>query len=207
MGFFDDVRQVLVAGGALGRAPPMSNELEASMTVDGNKAKVVVEATNKDSSFLNFMNVERQRRRAGSFTKPQQVRLVQTGPGRYEADIDANDPGAYVAVINYRGAKANQQGMTLAGTVVNTSPELRELKSNDSLLAQVADRTGGRVLPPFDPAAANLFTREGLYENASPLPIWDILIPILLAPDDYRCRDPQDRVGLGQHQAHGGERS
>ena len=44
--------------------------------------------------------------------------------------------------------------MTLAGTVVNTSPEMRELKSNDSLLYQIADRTGGRCLPPFDPAGA-----------------------------------------------------
>ena len=44
----------------------------------------------------------------------------------------------------------------------------------------VADRTGGRMLPPFDAAAANLFTREGLLPTASPLPIWDILVPILL---------------------------
>ena len=64
---------------------------------------------------------------------------------------------------------------------MNTSPELRDLKSNESLLRQVADRTGGKYLPPFDPAGANLFRREGLYENASPLPIWDILIPMLLA--------------------------
>jgi len=35
----------------------MSNELEATMQVDGNKAKIVVEALNKDAAFLNFMNV------------------------------------------------------------------------------------------------------------------------------------------------------
>jgi hypothetical protein len=84
-------------------------------------------------------------------------------------------------VINYREAKGNKQGMTLAGTNVNTSPELRELKSNDSVLHQVADRTGGNYLPPFDPAAADVFRRQGLFENASPLPIWDLLIPVLLA--------------------------
>jgi uncharacterized membrane protein len=160
--------------------PPMSNELEATMTMEGNKAKIVVEALNRDASFLNFMNVSASVVGPDA-SKPEQVRLVQTGPGRYEAEIDANDPGAYVSVINYRGAKGGQQGMTLAGTVVNTSPELRELKSNDSLLFQVAERTGGRVLPPFDPATADLFTREGLSPTASPLPIWDILIPMLLA--------------------------
>lgn len=160
--------------------PPMSNDLEATMTVEGNKARIVVEALNKDASFLNFMSVSA--RVVGPDTsKSDQVNLVQVGPGRYEALIDANDPGAYVGVISYRGVKSGQQGTTLAGTVVNTSPELRELKSNDSLLAQVADRTGGKVLPAFDPAGANLFRREGLSRSASPLPIWDILIPILLA--------------------------
>ncbi len=160
--------------------PPMSNDLEATMSVEGNKAKIVVEALNKDAAFVNFLNVS-----ASVVTpdanKTEQVRLVQTGPGRYEAEIDANDPGAYVGVINYRGAKSGEQGMTLAGTVVNTSPEMRELKSNDSLLYQIADRTGGKVLPEFDAAGADIFRREGLSPSASPLPIWDILIPILLA--------------------------
>ena len=137
--------------------PPMSNDLEASMTVEGNKAKITVEALNKDASFLNFLNVNASVVGPDPSAKPQQVRLVQTGPGRYEAEIDANDAGAYVGVINYRGAKTNAQGMTLAGTVVNTSPELRDLKSNDSLLYQIADRTGGEVLPPFDASAAASF--------------------------------------------------
>jgi hypothetical protein len=71
--------------------------------------------------------------------------------------------------------------MTLAGAVENTSPELRDLSSNDSVLTQVAARTGGKVLPPFDPADSNLFRRDGLTQTASPLPIWDVLVPILLA--------------------------
>ena len=109
--------------------------------------------------------------------------LVQTGPGKYEAEIDANDPGSYVSVINYRNAKGSQQGMTLAGTNVNTSPELRDLKSNESLLRQVADRTGGKYLPPFDPTEERIYfaCRGSSWHPASPLPIWDILIPLLLA--------------------------
>src|SRR5438105_848167 len=71
--------------------------------------------------------------------------------------------------------------MMLSGMVVNQSPELRELKSNNSLLQQVAQRTGGRVLEPWNPDAANLFDRADLPPSSSPLPIWDILIPILLA--------------------------
>jgi hypothetical protein len=110
---------------------------------------------------------------------PQSVRLVQTGPGTYEAEFDAKDPGAYVGVVSYTGAD-NQQGMTLSGLVVNTSPELRELRSNDALLNQIAQRTKGNVLKPFDPAAADLFSRQGLVQGASPMPIWDLMLPFLL---------------------------
>jgi hypothetical protein len=108
------------------------------------------------------------------------VRLVQTGPGTYEGEFDAPDPGNYVAVLNYHGPQ-NQGGVMLSGMAVNSSPELRDLKSNESVLHEVARKTGGRVLTPFDAANANLFNRDGLQKTASPLPIWDILIPILLA--------------------------
>ena len=37
------------------------------------------------------------------------------------------------------------------------------------------------MLDPWDVEGAKLFTREGLIRSASPLPTWDILIPILLA--------------------------
>jgi uncharacterized membrane protein/Mg-chelatase subunit ChlD len=162
--------------------PAMSPDFEVttSQTNDG-KGKIVVEALNKDSTFLNFLSVNASVVGPTAGQKPDQVRLVQTGPGRYEGEFDARDPGAYCAVVNYRGAKADQAGYTLSGMVVNTSPELRELRSNDPLLLQVAERTGGRVLPPWDPAGAELFTRDGLTQTASPLPIWDILLPILMA--------------------------
>jgi hypothetical protein len=63
---------------------------------------------------------------------------------------------------------------------VNASPELRDLKSDDAALKQIAERTKGRVVTPFD-ADIPLFTRDGLRVTSSPLPIWDILLPILLA--------------------------
>ena len=53
----------------------------------------------------------------------------------------------------------------------------------------IARRTGGRVLEPFNAENAELFAREWtdvagnkqvLFRSASPLPVWDILIPILL---------------------------
>ena len=45
----------------------------------------------------------------------------------------------------------------------------------------LGERTGGRVLKPFDESSADLFTRDGLAVTDSPQSIWDLLVPWLLA--------------------------
>jgi hypothetical protein len=104
---------------------------------------------------------------------------VQTGPGTYTADFDAKAPGNYVVVLSYPGANG-AKGVLPSGMSVNTSPELRDLHSNESVLQQIAERTGGKVFKPFEPITPELFSRDGLKITASPLPIWDLLIPVLL---------------------------
>jgi len=157
--------------------PPQSADFDVQTNAQDGKGKITVEALSKDSTFLNFLSIAGQV--IGPDMKPRSIHLVQTGPGTYTGDYDANDPGNYVAVMNYHGA-ANQGGVMLSGMAVNSSPELRDLKSNQAVLQSVADRTGGRMLPAFDADRADLFTRDGLAPTASPLPIWDILLPILL---------------------------
>ncbi len=157
--------------------PPMSSDFDVQITQSGDKGKISVEALNKDNGFLNFLSVGGTV--VGPDMKPINVRLVQTGPGTYEGEFDVADPGNYVAVLNYRGG-GNTSGVMLSGMAVNSSPELRDLKSNETVLHEIASKTGGRVLEPFSPDSADLFTREGLTRTASPLPIWDIMIPILL---------------------------
>ncbi|MGH7177540.1 MAG: hypothetical protein ACREJC_09190, partial [Tepidisphaeraceae bacterium] len=156
---------------------PMSADFDVQTTQVGDKGKITVEALNRDSAFLNFLSIGGQV--VGPDLKPRNVRLVQTGPGTYEGQFDADLPGTYVAVLNSRGPKG-EGGILLSGMAVNATPELRDLKSNQTMLREVAARTGGRVLSPFDAANANLFTRDGLRATSSPLPIWDILIPIAL---------------------------
>jgi Ca-activated chloride channel homolog len=157
--------------------PPQSADFDVQTTAENGKGKITVEALSKDSTFLNFLSIAGQV--IGPDMKPHTVHLVQTGPGTYTGEYEANDPGNYVAVLNYHGA-ANEGGVMLSGMAVNSSPELRDLQSNQSILQSVADRTGGRMLSPFDADHADLFTRDGLAPTSSPLPIWDILIPILL---------------------------
>jgi uncharacterized membrane protein len=157
--------------------PPQSADFDVQTSAQDGKGKITVEAVGKDNSFLNFLSVDGQV--IGPDMKPRTVHLVQTGPGTYTGDYEANDPGNYVAVLNYHGA-GNQAGVMLSGMSVNSSPEMRDLKSNPAVLQSIADRTGGRMLPPFDPEQADLFTRDGLTPTNSPLPIWDLLLPVLL---------------------------
>jgi uncharacterized membrane protein len=162
--------------------PPQSADFEVHTSAVDGKGKLTVEALGRDSAFLNFLSVSGQV--IGPDMKPRPVHLVQTGPGTYSGDYEANDPGNYVAVLNYHGGggegSANQAGVILGGMAVNSSPELRDLQSNHPVLQAIADRTGGRMLPAFDADHADLFNRDALYPTSSPLPIWDILLPILL---------------------------
>ncbi|HEX2971749.1 MAG TPA: VWA domain-containing protein [Tepidisphaeraceae bacterium] len=167
--------------------PQMSSDFTVSTDRNGDKARLTVEATNKDAGFTSFLNFRAIM--VDPENKRHDVKLLQTGPGTYVADFTTPLPGSYVVQLQYNGPNS-QQGWLVAGVAVNDSPEMRELKSNDLLLEQIAKQTGGRVLPAFDAAGADLFNRKGLVRGSSPLPVWDILLPILmgLLLMDVACR-------------------
>ena len=158
--------------------PAESANFETSVTTAGDRGKIVVEAVDGNADFQNFLKM------GGQVLTPDgksiSVDLKQTKPGTYEADFPAGDAGNYVVALAYTGADG-KQGVMRSGTVVNTSPELRDLRSNMAALQHVADATRGRVLNPFRPEGTTLFTRAGLTPSHSPLPIWDWLLPILMA--------------------------
>ena len=177
-----------VSGGAFGvfwaqavryvSRPPESSDFDVRVTSEGGRGKIVVEALDRENAFRNFLSVE------GTVVGPdgsqQSVRLVQTGPGTYEADFAAGESGNYVVGLAWSG-QGGQSGQMRSGVSVNASPELRELRSNLANLQRIADATGGRMLRPFDAASANLFDRTNLPRSSSPQPWWDRLIPWLLA--------------------------
>jgi uncharacterized membrane protein len=160
--------------------PPMSTDFDVQTTQVGNRGHVVVKANSKDTGFLNFMNMTGTV--LGPDAQPVPVKLVQTGPGTYEADFDAPLEGNYVIPLHFVGKNSGGDvgGDLMGGLTINGAPEQRDLQSNDALLQHVADATGGRMLTPFEVESAGLFSRDGLIVSASPLPIWDILIPVLL---------------------------
>lgn len=113
----------------------------------------------------------------GDSGEATEIRLGQVAPGVYEARVDGVDGGQVVAVV--RPSLGQERlppvvgGMTLAG-----GEEFRSLRSNEPLLAEIAETTGGRVLDLAAPEAADLFDRSGIPPRITSVPIF---LPLMLA--------------------------
>jgi uncharacterized membrane protein len=160
--------------------PPMKGDFNIDISQQNEKAHIVVEGLGEGGSFRSFLNIHGKVAGPDSRQAPMDVQLKETGPGRYEANFDAETPGTYVAGLEYQSPEGDN-GMLLGGLSVNSSAEMRDLHSNDALLNEITERTRARPpLMPFDSLGADLFTREGLTPVFAPLPIWESLIPFLL---------------------------
>jgi uncharacterized membrane protein len=162
--------------------PPMNAELDVqTMPVGGvtgsEKSKVVVEAAKAEGSYEGFLNIRGTV--VGPDLQPKEVRLVQTAPGTYEAVFDTPVQGNYVVSLRYNSPDG-KGGFLLSGMARGASAELRDLRSNDAVMGEIARRTGGRVLPAWQPEGNDWFNRAGLAPVVFPLPVWDRLIPLAL---------------------------
>ena len=124
--------------------PIDSRNLSLNVRREDGKIKVVVDALDKESQFLNFLQIQ------GSIINPDLTRskvdLVQTAPGRYEGTVDnAEASGNYFVNLGYSGPD-NIKGVVSTGVSVPYSDEYRELKSNPDSLEAIASVTNGKVL-------------------------------------------------------------
>jgi uncharacterized membrane protein len=158
--------------------PVESSDFDTQVTVEGNEGRVVVEAMDANSAFRGSLGFRGTI--SGPDGKPIELRLSQTKPGVYEARFKASDAGNYVMALAWQSPDG-KSGRLLGGTVVNSSPEMRDLRSNLAAIKEVAERTGGRVLDGFNTDGLSLFTREGLSKSNSPRDIREVLIPLILA--------------------------
>lgn len=105
---------------------------------------------------------------------PVTVPLSPSGPGEFEGATPAVAAGTYVTLVRPR-LGARPLAPLIAGTTINHGVEFRFRSSNDRLLRQVAERSGGRVRS-FDQATdAGLFDRAGVPPRESLLPFWHLL--------------------------------
>ncbi|MCG3125995.1 MAG: hypothetical protein CHACPFDD_00823 [Phycisphaerae bacterium] len=157
-------------------------EFNISTSLQGGKGKIRVEALDRSAESIDFLNI------GGTLVRPapeyarEPLRLTQTGPGRYEAEFDARQPGNYLVNLGYKageaGGEGGRSGFLQSGLSVAYSPEFRDLRSNLSLLSDLAQRTGGRVLDWNE--ADKVFDRGSLPRAHTRAPIWEDLIRLMV---------------------------
>jgi len=137
-----------------------------------------VEAVKRDGKYRNFLGMTATVLGPGGTS--EEVRLVPSGAGEYKAEFDARKEGNYVVTVNYTG-EGEESGWSMSGMSVSDSPEFRDLQSNDVRIREIAERTGGRVIEPFEAEKADFYTRDKLFVDSWPRDVRHILIPLLLA--------------------------
>lgn len=134
----------------------------------GTRTQVSVDAITDSGGFLNESEVEMSV--ISPLLRTQKHPLRQIAPGRYEAEIETADPGAYNIDIAVRqgGEELYRQSR---GLMVGYSDELRIRPTNVALLQSIASLSGGR----FNPAADSLFTPTNA-RATRPTPLWPWLL-------------------------------
>lgn len=136
----------------------------------GGSAAITVDAYTGGGDPVDGLVIEaRVTRPDGSAIR---VPLAQSASGRYEGAAAAAQPGAYTVAVVARGPQA--RGVT-TGFVVPYAPELRDLTANRSVLARIAEATGGRILA--DPRAAMAPARS----PRAPADAWPMLTGAAIA--------------------------
>ncbi|HNQ24707.1 MAG TPA: VWA domain-containing protein [Phycisphaerae bacterium] len=147
--------------------------------LEGNRVRVVVDALDKDADYLNFLQFGRS-----TVVGPDNTRIPiefhQTGPGHYEAQFEADRPGQYLAALDVHDAHGKSLGTIRTGLSVPFSPEYRDLQTNEALLRQLAQVTGGRWLAGV-PAQDDVFSHD-LPPTEAKRPVWDWVLAWLLLP-------------------------
>ncbi len=145
--------------------------------VEGNRGRIVVEALDKDADYLNFLNLQSKIIHPTKGAIP--IEFMQTGPGHYEGSFDIDQTGQYVANIAIY-QEGRYQGSIHTGVAMPFSPELRELATNEALLRQVVEISGGRWLAMV-PEMDAVFEHD-LPPTVSKRPAWNWALAWLLLP-------------------------
>ncbi|MGH2398603.1 MAG: hypothetical protein ACRDF6_02060, partial [bacterium] len=120
----------------------------------GGHVAITIDAYTSSGDPVDGLDAEA--RVAGPDGSAQVVALVQSAPGRYEGRAEAVRAGAYtVAVVTRLGREVRSR---TTGFVVPYSPELRDLTANRTVLARIAEATGGAILS--DPRTAVAASRS-----------------------------------------------
>jgi Ca-activated chloride channel homolog len=166
---------------------PQIEGLTTQAELEDGKAVIRLEALDEFGRPRNFLNA--QATIIDPDLNPAASTLTQVGPGKYEAQVDAAQPGSYL--IRLGVSEGDQSlGQGTLGLVVPYSPEYRASGVQTSLLDDLAAITGGgRVGNVMEVFEKNIPSADFAREIWRPL----LLAVALLFPLDVAVR----RVMLG----------
>ncbi|MCG3137685.1 MAG: hypothetical protein HJJLKODD_01534 [Phycisphaerae bacterium] len=152
---------------------------DVTTRLDGNVGRIIVNALDADSNYLNFLHLQAAVAQSDS-GEIKQIKLTQVGPGQYEGQFDVNSTGQYVANISVveNGAASS---VAHTGLAVPYSPEYKELAANDALLQEIVDTAEGKLWDVGDFQTAQIF-RHDLPETRSRQPVWEWVLAWVLLP-------------------------
>ena len=164
-----------------------TNNLESRVVMEGEQARLIVDARDNDGAFLNGLNL--QFSLVDPNGNPTLQTLQQVAPGRYEATFAPNTEGAYI--LSVQGDSPTEQSLKLTqttGWVMSYSAEYDRSKRGDgaALLKSLGDLTGGRSLADDTGAVFD----HNLHANVAGTSISPLLllIAMLLLPFDIAVR-------------------
>ena len=139
-----------------------TGDFTSNCVIRGDTATVSVDAIDRKGDFVDFLDF------AGTVLGPdgrsQPVKLEQTGPGHYEGTFKSDEIGTYVPNIHYKDANGNTRTYITALTVP-FSPEYKALSTNDVLMKQISDITGGSVIDETADVFRRDFAAEASYSD------------------------------------------
>ncbi len=154
--------------------PATDENLEVSAEVVGDQLVVKVDAFDEDGRPRDGLFIE------GTVDRPDGTRapisLEQVGPGQYRATSPAPAQGSYVASLFPRRGGDERVGAATVSAVRTLSPEFQSLRSNSTLLRQIATITGGREIDLLRPRDVDLFDRSSVPVITASTPLWRVLL-------------------------------
>jgi uncharacterized membrane protein len=153
-------------------------DFTAEVSVEQGEGHVIVEAVDEQGDYRNFLNLQ------SAVVSPKgertQIRLEQTGPGRYEAKFPTKEVGSYLLnLMEIQDGKL--AGSMAVGASVNYSPEFTASGPNLHLLQKLAEAGGGQLLDPRQAqlAAHNPFLHDRR-KTFQPRDWWESLLKWLV---------------------------
>jgi uncharacterized membrane protein len=165
--------------------------VELAVTMDGEEARVTVDAQDEDGAFVNGLDAGVSI--VGPDGDPVQVELAQSAPGRYVGAFVPQAEGAYVMRLTATSSLEEGEEVLAftTGWVMGYSPEYAALEGDPTYLAGLAEVGGGAVLAEPAETVAHNVKGTGVRRD-----LWPYLLglALLLLPFDIAVR----RLALGR---------